>query len=34
VSSVVLLAQHLESSNLRDFWVAAGSCKDAINKGE
>jgi hypothetical protein len=33
VSSVVLLAQHLESSNLQDFWLATGSCKDTINKG-
>jgi hypothetical protein len=33
VSSVVLLAQHLEACNLQDFWAATGSCKDTINKG-
>jgi hypothetical protein len=33
VSSVVLLAQHLEACNLQDFWAATGSCKDTISKG-
>jgi hypothetical protein len=33
VSSVVLLAQHLEASNLQDFWAAANSCKDTIKQG-
>ncbi|WIA43891.1 hypothetical protein OEZ86_010301 [Tetradesmus obliquus] len=32
VSSVVLLAQHLEACNLQDFWAATGSCKDTISK--
>jgi hypothetical protein len=30
VSSVVLLAQHLECSNLHDFWAASNSCRDII----
>lgn len=34
VSSVVLLAQHLEASNLQDFWAATNSCKDTIKQGE
>jgi hypothetical protein len=33
VSSVVLLAQHLEASNLQDFWAATNSCKDTIKQG-
>ncbi|KAF6256180.1 eukaryotic translation initiation factor 3k [Scenedesmus sp. NREL 46B-D3] len=32
VSSVVLLAQHLEACNLQDFWAATGSCRDTISK--
>lgn len=32
VSSVVLLAQHLEASNLQDFWAATSSCKDTIKQ--
>jgi hypothetical protein len=31
---VVLLAQHLEASNLQDFWAATNSCKDTIKQGE
>lgn len=34
VSSVVLLAQHLEASNLQDFWAATNSCKDTIKQGQ
>lgn len=34
MSSVVLLAQHLEASNLQDFWAATNSCKDTIKQGE
>lgn len=33
VSSVVLLAQHLEGCNLQDFWAATNSCKDTIKQG-
>lgn len=32
VSSVVLLAQHLEASNLQAFWLAAGACRDVIKQ--
>lgn len=31
---MVLLAQHLEASNLQDFWAAINSCKDTIKQGE
>jgi len=34
VSSAVLLAQHLEASNLQDFWAATNSCKDTLKHGE
>lgn len=30
VSSVVLLAQHLEANNLHDFWAATGACKETL----
>ncbi|KAF8061074.1 RBBP9 [Scenedesmus sp. PABB004] len=32
VSSVVLLAGHLEANNLQDFWAATGAAKDTIAK--
>jgi len=31
VSSIVLLAQHLENNRLQDFWAITGSCRDTLN---
>jgi hypothetical protein len=33
VASIVLLAQHLETSRFQDFWVASNSCRDLLAGG-
>lgn len=34
ISTIVLLAQHLETSRFQDFWLLTQSCKDLLAGGE